>query len=52
LPRKLRKGKYEALTPAQVRSLYIVAGMPPPDSPMPQRKKIRRKPTGRRNSRR
>ncbi len=52
LPRKLRKGKYEALTPAQVRSLYIVAGMRPPDSPTPQRKKIRRKPTGRRNSRR
>ena len=52
LPRKLRKGKYEALTPAQVRSLYLVAGMRPPDSPTPHRKKIRRKPTGRRNFRR
>ncbi len=52
LPRKLRKGKYEALTPAQVRSLYIAAGMRPPDSPRPRRKKAPRKPTGRRNSRR
>ena len=52
LPRRVRKGKYEALTPAQVRSLYLAAGMRPPDSPTPQRKKVRRKPTGRRNSRR
>ena len=52
LPRKLRRGKYEALTPAQVQSLYVAAGMKPPDSPVPQRKKIRRKPTGRRSSRR
>ena len=56
LPRRLRKGKYEALTPAQVRSLYIAAGLKPPDSPRPQRKKIRKKirkkPTGRRSSRR
>lgn len=52
LPRKLRQGKYEALTPAQVRSLYIVAGMPPPDSPGPQRRKTRKKTTGRRSSRR
>jgi len=52
LSRKLRKGKYEALTPAQVRSLYVAAGMRPPDSPAPQRRKPHRKPTGRRNSRR
>lgn len=61
LQRKLRKGKYEALTPAQVRSLYIAAGMKPPDSPRPHRKTGRKttrktaqkkKPTGRRNSRR
>lgn len=30
LPRKLRRGKYEALTPAQVRLLYISAGLKPP----------------------
>lgn len=30
LPRKLRVGKYEALSPAQVRLLYIAAGLKPP----------------------
>jgi len=30
LPRKLRRGKYEALTPAQVRALYLSAGLRPP----------------------
>ena len=30
LSRKLRRGKYEALTPAQVRALYLAAGMTPP----------------------
>ena len=30
LPRKLRRGKYEALTPAQVRSLYVSTGLKPP----------------------
>ena len=39
LPRRLRRGKYEALTPAQVRLLYIAAGMPPPsDDYKPPRK--------------
>lgn len=43
LPRRLRRGKYEALTPGQVRSLYLSAGLKPPDSPAPQRKKMRKK---------
>ena len=30
LPRKLRRGKYEALTPVQVRLLYRAAGLRPP----------------------
>jgi 23S rRNA pseudouridine2605 synthase len=32
LPRKLRRGKYEALSPGQVRVLYAAAGLPLPDS--------------------
>ena len=43
LPRHLRRGKYEALTPAAVRSLYIAGGLKPPDSPVPQHKKRKRK---------
>lgn len=33
LPRRLRRGRSEALTPAQARLLYLAAGMPPPDDP-------------------
>lgn len=45
LPRKLRRGKYEALTPAQVRALYIAAGLKPPtqSSGVRTKKKIRKK---------
>lgn len=34
LPRKLRRGRYEALTPAQVRVVYLAAGLKPPESPV------------------
>ena len=44
LPRKLRRGQYEALTPAQVRSLYVSAGLQPPtEARRHSRKKKRRK---------
>ncbi len=42
LPRRLRRGNYEALAPAQVRALYLAADMRPPDD-APGRSKIKRK---------
>ncbi len=39
LPRKLRRGKYEALTPVQVRALYYAAGLKAPGEPRPKRKR-------------
>lgn len=42
LPRKLRRGKYEALTPAQVRVLYGVAGLELPNDLKPHRTKKKR----------
>ncbi len=44
LPRKLRRGQYEALSPAQVRVLYLAAGLKPPSGmrarkPVPGRRK-------------
>ena len=39
LPRKLRRGHYEALTPAQVRLLYLAAGLKPPGDEKRSRKR-------------
>lgn len=39
LPRKLRRGNYEALSPAQVRLLYMAAGLSLPHDLRPPRKK-------------
>lgn len=52
LPRNLRRGKYESLTPTQVRSLYVAAGLKPPEGSAPHPRKKRKRATGRRNSRR
>lgn len=41
LPRKLRRGKYEALSPAQVRALYYAAGLQAPGEPRPKRKRTK-----------
>ena len=40
LPRKLRRGKYETLTAAQVGGLYAAAGMTPPVETAPPPKKV------------
>lgn len=42
LPRKVRRGNYEALTPAQVRTLYFAAGLKPPGAAS-LNKKVRKK---------
>ena len=42
LPRKLRRGQYEALTPAQVRVLYLAAGLKPPGEERRGGKKTRK----------
>lgn len=41
LPRRLRRGKYEALPPAAVRSLYLAAGMEPPTMDTPRKKRVK-----------
>lgn len=42
LPRRVRRGRYEALAPAQVRALYQAAGLPAP-SASPARKKSKKR---------
>jgi len=44
LPRKLRRGKYETLTAAQVSGLYAAAGITPPVETARPPKKVWRKP--------
>lgn len=39
LPRSLRRGRCEALAPGQVRQLYWAAGLKPPESDQPQKKR-------------
>ena len=43
LPRNLRKGKYEALSPVQVRLLYAAAGLQVPDELQQKRRRKSRK---------
>jgi 23S rRNA pseudouridine2605 synthase len=44
LPRKLRRGKYQALTPGQVQLLYRVAGLKPPgDEPVAGKRSRKRR---------
>ena len=39
LPAKLRRGKHAAMTPAQIRALYLAAGLEPPPMTVKLRKK-------------
>ena len=43
LPRNLRRGKCEALLPAQVRLLYLAAGLKPPAAMRARDSKTRRR---------
>ncbi len=46
LPRTLRRGKYEVLTPAQVRLLYLAAGLEPPSAMRARSSRLRRRKRG------
>ena len=43
LPRNLRRGRYEALAPAEVRTLYHAAGLKPPGQARPGKRKDRKR---------
>ncbi|MEX1265343.1 MAG: hypothetical protein WEA08_00380, partial [Woeseia sp.] len=43
LPRKLRRGKHQPLTPGEVQALYRAAGLPAPEHPWPARPSPARK---------
>lgn len=45
LPAKLRRGKFLAMTPAQIRLLYLSVGMDPPLMTVKKRKKYGKKPS-------
>ncbi len=49
LPRDLSRGRYRPLSPAEVRHLYIAAGMTPPDVIPDQKAKKRRRRGGRKS---
>ena len=43
LPRKLRRGQYEALAPAEVRTLYHAAGLKPPGQARLPKRRIKKR---------
>ena len=43
LPPKLRRGRHAAMTPIQVRALYLAAGLEPPPTKVRSRKRISKK---------
>jgi 23S rRNA pseudouridine2605 synthase len=51
LPPKLRRGKHTAMTPAQVRALYLAAGLEPPPMTVKIRKKSNKKRTKKQSGR-